>query len=772
MVNTAVYGDSQNWIDYNNSDALFLANFGEYDSSIEQNSESTLGTANINEKLLINTFDDSITAVITEGEFWGKYLSFIKSNFDVDTFIQNNPANYQRLCFTLWNPPNTFEWSYNSEISGRVYNNYGWLGSENNVCEVIDKKFNNIDGYCKPIVKYNTKNTRWLLIIRCRSSDNTSNSQTICLEDYINHYYETYPLIEDITLLPFIRTPNGWSPIGSSTTALDEYCTYFLPDNKSLIPFFDSTLGKVEEEKTVFTLHTGGLKSFRYNYDNGMKYLLQYANQCWIFKGMKQNFTTSSSPHRTRYFIGKIEKLPTSTEWETTGNITARRLSNSFELYFDSRTLTKDEFREFCHKQAAFLGVFFCDFYHSSDSKSLTKINDDSEFLYLGTIEDDGITRGNYTKGKANLTNPSYTNDIISDIKKEYPVEIVEKDSGDIISNTKWFRYKSGTTLFELTLDDFDDFFDFINTIYRPNTEELTTDFKGKNPIDYITNVLIYPFDLPQTIYGDILEKEPLTIGGIKVVKQSGETQSDILVNRIYDQQLLYSFGEIEIKRKFKNFRDFEPFTKAVIQLPFICNYEIDLKNFYGSTLKVEYVIDLMTGVCTAYIYKNGLIIDSRDGEIGYSIALSGIAQGELQNAIKRARFNVNSSSYSLFNSFNNIKYGANGVINYMQNVENYLQSKYELEHTAPKNTILSTADSLNSFYNDSRARLIFFHATELPFSKDVYGKTVGFSCLKTGKLSEFNGYTVCNSVKLDNISATAEEKEMIQQMLLVGVYN
>ena len=52
-----------------------------------------------------------------------------------------------------------------------------------------------------------------------------------------------------------------------------------------------------------------------------------------------------------------------------------------------------------------------------------------------------------------------------------------------------------------------------------------------------------------------------------------------------------------------------------------------------------------------------------------------------------------------------------------------------------------------------------------------VYAHTVGYACLKMGKLSDFTGFTVCSNADLSGITATDAEKEQILRLLQSGVY-
>lgn len=780
-INTAVYGAESEWINYDNKNVIYFANFGERSTEKESVTESSLATANENGKLLVNTYDNSTTAVIVEGDFWGKYFTYFNNDFS--QIVYNTPENANRLSFFGYQNPSIQYWN---PLYDNSQNSYGWLGVDNvsELDSVYPDYYKNPDDYAMPVVKYNNKKIRWLITVTSSPADSLLDVTTQPLSDYLNYKFDSENLISRISFVPFVYDEINEEWRTMSKYVYGDYYNFIfgLTDNYRNINFYNSS-GEVTAEKNVCAFFENSNNSSTISYDYSDGYYYYSASDVYsvdIFRAGRINIYYNEY---TNALIGKIDEFsPLENEYTTTGNFTYKidTDNNYLCFYYDTTTTTKEEFAEFCRKQCAFLGGFFSEIFSSYDENSIDKVPDDSEYLYLGTIEENGITRGNYTKGAGNLTNPSYNDDVISNIEKVFPEKITENDSGDLTSNTALFNFSGGVSFYELNMNEFNSFFDFINVGYRPADNNIfITDFKGKNPIDYITNVLIYPFDIPNSILPIDFVKTPLSIGGISVVKPP--TTENVTAYPVTNQQFKMTFGALEIKRKFNDFRDYEPFTRAEIQLPFIGSYEIDLKKFYGTTLKVEYIVDVATGACTACIFRNDLLIDTRDGECGYTIALSGIAQGDYQNTIQRNTFNKKMSAYSLAGSAVNITANtatgnlsgtANSVLGGLGNIENFLQRDYELKHTAPKPNIISTADSLNSFYMDMRARLIFYHARDLQFNKNAYASTIGFACAKSGKIGDFTGYTVCSAVKLDNINCTATEKAILNNILTSGFYN
>lgn len=429
----------------------------------------------------------------------------------------------------------------------------------------------------------------------------------------------------------------------------------------------------------------------------------------------------------------------------------------------------KNDFYEFCKKQTAYFGMFFVT---SVNNINLSLVDTNT---FLGIMDKNGITHGEYSSGYDNVKQFNFDIDLI-DTEKKIP-ETEEKDSGDLTTNLNTYNLTSGQRYYAMVESNFNDVIKFINLGYRPTLEELSIDFKGKNPVDYIVNALIYPFDIPYSY-----ELYNVTLGGINVLKSPYDENSEVVkAQYLTNSTQLFDFGTIAITPKYNDFRDYEPFTRCELQLPFCNTYVIDLKKFMGKNLTVKYSIDFPTGSCSAYIFLNDLVVDIVNGQIGYSIPLNGLAQGEYQNQIINSKFRLDQTLINTFSNFTNtatniISGNVTGTINSIGNnltdISRGEQITYNLKHTAPNISSISTASPLCSFSQDYRARLVFYRSKNPNFDKTIYGSTVGYACLKFGKLSSFSGFLVISNIKLDNINCTDTEKNMLKNLLTSGVYN
>lgn len=362
-------------------------------------------------------------------------------------------------------------------------------------------------------------------------------------------------------------------------------------------------------------------------------------------------------------------------------------------------------------------------------------------------------------------------------------------DTGDLETHIRsgllqgghWYVI-SGLDLYNLT--------NWLNTTYKPDAEQLTQDFKGVNPSDYIISVKYYPFNI------DGKAAAPVTLGGLS----TGITAPTL--DRDYGRgQGYFDLGSFTFKPPYIAGNWTDNYNKILLYIPW-CGYaELDPATYCQSpdnsynTVSVKMQIDYATGACTAFIYRNATMMDSLSGTVGVDIPLSAVSQGSYQNAIKQAEIAVKQSKLGQISAYGGLigsgltaaagaltlnpvvaAAGAVGVVSSATSAEksnlNVESAEYTLSHTAPHVGNIESAAPYNGCISDQTAKIYILRPAMLQGTDlTTYGKTVGFACCKSGKLSDFHGLTICSNVKLDNLNAPSHHKAAIAQALIKGVY-
>ena len=77
------------------------------------------------------------------------------------------------------------------------------------------------------------------------------------------------------------------------------------------------------------------------------------------------------------------------------------------------------------------------------------------------------------------------------------------------------------------------------------------------------------------------------------------------------------NIGTFQMTPIYNDFRDFEPFTRLYVMLPFAGNHELTISKYMGKAVKVEATIDITTGTILYLLYANNILLDQFSGTCG-----------------------------------------------------------------------------------------------------------------------------------------------------------
>ena len=183
----------------------------------------------------------------------------------------------------------------------------------------------------------------------------------------------------------------------------------------------------------------------------------------------------------------------------------------------------------------------------------------------------------------------------------------------------------------------------------------------------------------------------------------------------VKDHTIIVDCGSVEIAEHYQSLLDYSPFSRLTIYLPFIGFQELDDKLVVGHTLKVQYVVDVLSGRCLAQLYVDSTELKSCIAEYGGTIAADEIFGGD--------------SGYNY--------YGAYELMTTLQLGE---LSCYVLIHT------------------------------KIPLEGDI----VNYKGLPTNeivKVGDVTGFIKYSSIHVDGMTATDIEKSEIENLLMSGIF-
>lgn len=256
----------------------------------------------------------------------------------------------------------------------------------------------------------------------------------------------------------------------------------------------------------------------------------------------------------------------------------------------------------------------------------------------------------------------------------------------------------------------------------------------NNNPIENIVSCKIVPTLITGTAKEIVLGNVPTNVNG------------DVIEGNIK-----ITLGSIAVSEHYNSFLDFAPYTKLTIFLPFIGFKELDTTLFMGKTLKVEYIIDLITGSCKALLYANNIYCQSFDGSCGIDVPITANNRAQVEN------------SYII---------GALGAVGDLAtgNIGGAISGALS---TAQTQYHYSTKGIYNPSCGAFETRLCYLIYDRPTFQKpSSYSHDIGNPCNLTSKLSSLKGFTKCaKNIDLSGVQCTQAEKEEIYKLLTNGIY-
>lgn len=324
-------------------------------------------------------------------------------------------------------------------------------------------------------------------------------------------------------------------------------------------------------------------------------------------------------------------------------------------------------------------------------------------------------------------------------------------------------------------------------------------DMYGDNPIEAVMGLSYWPIDL-STIYSGV-SANYVWFGGYGWEPSAGTAL------RLTYPNGYKTLGTVNIRRTFRNWRDFSPYTRLYVSLPYVGVYELDLTKYYDKAVEVRYYFDTRTNGCIACLIAGGHLMDYFSGNCGCSQsitltdfagyansqisailsagALAGVAAGGLAAGVVGiggaaaglAGTAIGSSGLAGaaaaagagagFAGAAGLAVGGAGVAGTALGAK----TVYGLSQNAKSKHNISKGGS-SAMLNQYLPQYVeFIFEIQEDCAPETYGQQYGYPSMKSGSVGNFQGFLKCQSVKLDCGVATENEKNAIKTMLLNGIY-
>lgn len=373
--------------------------------------------------------------------------------------------------------------------------------------------------------------------------------------------------------------------------------------------------------------------------------------------------------------------------------------------------------------------------------------------IYCGIISDDGKITGKYSEGSENekqiqtsWDNPTdWQNNPFNGIGNTDPNNYTDKIdlNKPTLSNVNVFNRS-----FAVNSNNVRQLADFLWNADETKFQEIVKGLAlmGENPMNGIIDLRLFPFNVAlknsaTTAEHIVIGRTDTGVSGIKLTEN---------VNSLID------LGECTFFTKFKNFLDYEPYTTAQLYIPYIGVVPVSTAEFMGHKISVKMIVDYTTGAGTAIVFKDDIPFIYKNGVVGITIPMTGNDSASYANTV-----------------IGNVVSGAIGGATSIAsgNIGGMVSSAEKLYSGFATGTNYQTASaSAPAIATWQPQKCYFIIDRPILNVPNNYGRTVGYACEVTGKLSDFKGFTVVSNPEI-NFRCTDSERQYIVNMLQGGVF-
>lgn len=814
-VNESVYGSKDKWIKYSTSQYIEEKNGYKYanftDAETTHLVNGNLNNGSINLKLQFNQpIDNSVAflGVDSNCELANQHWYRLGESELTDIAMRKTDAN--PLCFV----------SYSASAIPNNYNNFA-LSTDNVAWAYNMVKTNNIDCNIVPVTYVPVK-SKYLIIVQAWNKSFVPTAPTTVtrwtgdLYQYVNgettdgtKNYEEYPYVKAVMLFPNVKL----------TGSANDY--EFVSNTRRLMPVVMQQLaqfvdpqydGKVYNvlrylqptTSTVIQTAVGTLN------DTTTTNLNLSGTVPIMLMGNVQEYYTGSL---NRYFglVGDINKFYDYTKYRLWW----------YKHIDDFGGI--DKFAEYCRRQCSYLGGFFCERYDYSRKPTYDDVN-----TYLGIIDDNGVTHGDYSVGEDNKKQKQYQWDNFDDNNFDPTKKPDVPDEERPSDKYNWSRNHNyglaGGNYYAITFEEIQSLKKWCHDIVFPQAkfvvgtpeegqysyEELGYNlefrFNGQYPEDQFISLMYYPFSVTDYLTGaGIVPSVNIKLGNVRT--QTVEDWFGTTVEGVTGWKLdsgtnycEFNSGDYLISEQFGDFRDYPPYTSMTLVIPWHGCVELDVGEWYGHYINTKMIVDIITGASSTAILRDGIVVGTIDGQVGVPVQLIVRNVGDFTNTLIQGSQQLNQQKLAIAGTvigagITVAGIGANTVAGTMGNAEamgnayaglgnlakqavgglqqaaQYENTKFKIEHTKAGSSIVSQQAPAVAMYYEQTPRLIFHYPRLMSgYNASVYGATVGFACSKQGTVGSNRGYSVFSGADLSGVTATDSEKQMIYDSLKSGV--
>lgn len=239
------------------------------------------------------------------------------------------------------------------------------------------------------------------------------------------------------------------------------------------------------------------------------------------------------------------------------------------------------------------------------------------------------------------------------------------------------------------------------------------------------------------------------------------------------------TFGPYSISRKFNDFRDFAPYSKAEIFLPY-CGWCALPSHVIGRSVYVKYFTDIIAATCKAVVYCYDNPVAEAAGVIGLDIPfaaenvgakMEAANAGLLASTTGAVQTAIGVGTMVSTKGGSGSKQAASGLSQYISGFTQMSMAANEnWTEICGKNGDGCCLAGLNQIIIKI-TRPKFGQWTESPYVPAGYAHNIGYTSMRSVQVGSVTGYLQCDNVDTSGIAgATDRERQLIKNYLESGV--
>lgn len=301
-------------------------------------------------------------------------------------------------------------------------------------------------------------------------------------------------------------------------------------------------------------------------------------------------------------------------------------------------------------------------------------------------------------------------------------------------------------------------------TLFNPTMAQV------KNLADYMWNGL-FDVNTFKKIFADPMDcilgfnMVPVAVpSGSAANINIGNIVTSVTMNIATSQWVELDCGSIDIGLPYGSYLDYSPYTKFSIYLPYIGTFDLSTDDVAGNVLSLKYHVDVLSCSCVAYLKCGNHVLYQWTGACGYSIPVT-------QNDFSRMIMTIISIAAAGVGGAVTAGAAGAGMVGMLGGAAK------GAGESAAKNVMGLKPDVHRSGAIGSGAGLMGgqtpYLIIEIPNAckpKKQYHYT-GYPGFITTTVGALSGYAEFESVILDGIGCTEEERGIIENLLMGGVY-